>query len=112
MASGAGGGPRSGADQKNGFKSGRGEMIVTQGLDIEKIRKDFPVLGRQMNGRPLVYLDNAATTQKPLEVIDRLHDFYSTQYGTVHRGVYELSQISTHECDLVREKCRKFLNAK
>lgn len=87
-------------------------MIVTRELEIQKIRKDFPVLSRQMNGRPLVYLDNAATTQKPLAVIDRLHDFYSTQYATVHRGVYELSQISTHECDLVREKCRKFLNAK
>ena len=87
-------------------------MIMAQSLNIQKIRKDFPVLGREMNGHPLVYLDNAATTQKPLAVIDRLHDFYSTQYGTVHRGVYELSQISTHECDLVREKCRKFLNAK
>ncbi|MCM8775355.1 MAG: cysteine desulfurase [Candidatus Omnitrophica bacterium] len=81
-------------------------------LEVERIRKDFPILGQTMNGRPLVYLDNAATTQKPVSVIRRMHDFYETEYATVHRAVYTLSQNATRECDLVREKCRKYLNAK
>ena len=83
-----------------------------QPLDIQKIRKDFPVLSQEMNGHPLVYLDNAATTQKPFSVIERVHDFYRKEYATVHRGVYTLSQNSTWECDQVRLKCREFLNAK
>lgn len=84
----------------------------TKSLDVANIRKDFPVLSHKMNGHPLVYLDNAATTQKPLSVIERMDRFYRTEYATVHRGVYTLSQNATWECDLVREKCRKFLGAK
>lgn len=87
-------------------------MLTEKKFDIEKIRKDFPVLSHQMNGHPLVYLDNAATTQKPLAVIDRLNRFYREEYATVHRGVYTISQRATWEVDQVREKCRKFLNAK
>jgi len=64
-----------------------------------------------MNGHRLAYLDNAATAQKPVSVIERLSTFYEKEYATVHRGVYTLSQNSTWECDLVREKCRQFLNA-
>jgi cysteine desulfurase/selenocysteine lyase len=85
---------------------------MAQTLDIPKIRKDFPVLGRLVHGKPLVYLDNAATTQKPNSVIQRLQKFYAEEYATVHRGVYAMSQDSTWECDKVREKCRQFLNAK
>ncbi len=82
-------------------------------LDVEKIRKDFPlIMNTKINGHPLVYLDNGATAQKPKSVIDRLHKFYQDEYATVHRGVYTLSQNSTWECDLVREKARGFLNAK
>lgn len=87
-------------------------MLTEKKFDIEKIRKDFPVLSHQMNGHPLVYLDNAATTQKPLAVIDRLSRFYREEYATVHRGVYTISQRATWEVDQVREKCRNFLNAK
>jgi cysteine desulfurase/selenocysteine lyase len=86
-------------------------MTVAQAFNVEKIRKDFPVLSVQMNHKLLVYLDNAATTQKPLSVIERIHEFYKEEYATVHRGVYTLSQNSTWECDQVREKCRQFLNA-
>src|SRR5438132_14176547 len=64
-----------------------------------------------MNGHQLVYFDNAATTQKPVVVIERMNAFYRNEYATVHRGVYTLSQNSTWECDQVREKCRKYLNA-
>lgn len=87
-------------------------MLVGSSLDVRKIRMDFPVLGRRMNGKALVYLDNAATTQKPMSVIKRLYEFYTEEYATVHRGVYSLSQDATWECDQVREQCRQFLNAK
>ncbi|MBI4352395.1 MAG: cysteine desulfurase [Candidatus Omnitrophica bacterium] len=86
-------------------------MLTTQVLDVERIRAEFPMLSSRMNGHPLVYLDNAATTQKPRAVIDRLVHFYEKEYATVRRGVYTFSQDSTRECDLVREKCREFLNA-
>ncbi len=81
-------------------------------VDIQQIRKDFPMLSSIMNGRPLVYLDNAATTQKPRSVIERMTRFLSSEYATIHRGIYTFSQETTRECDLVREKCREFLNAK
>jgi len=87
-------------------------MLKTDSIQVESVRKDFPALHRDMNGHPLAYLDNAATTQKPLAVIDRLDRFYRHEYATVHRGVYLISQQATSECDQVREKCRMLLNAK
>ena len=86
-------------------------MMTTQSLDVKKIRRDFPMLAIRMNGHPLVYLDNAATTQKPAVVIDRMSAFLKHEYATIHRGIYTFSQESTKECDLAREKCRHFLNA-
>ncbi|MFA6600437.1 MAG: cysteine desulfurase [Candidatus Omnitrophota bacterium] len=79
--------------------------------DVGKIRKDFPVLSRKMNGRPLVYLDNAATAQKPACVIDTIQKFYREEYATIHRGVYSMSQEATERVDAVREICRRFLTA-
>lgn len=86
--------------------------VAMQPLDVKKIRKDFPVLSSDMNGHPLVYLDNAATTQKPVSVIERIHGFYRKEYATVHRGIYTLSQNATWECDLVRDKVKRYLNAR
>lgn len=86
-------------------------MQTLHKLDTEKIRQDFPMLASRMNGHPLVYLDNAATTQKPSAVIDRMSEFLKKEYATVHRGIYTFSQESTKQLDLAREKCRKFLNA-
>ena len=83
-----------------------------QTWDVEEIRKDFPLLGREMNGFPLVYLDSAATAQKPKAVIDRIHTFYQREYATIHRGIYGLSQDSTLECEEARKKCQRFLNVK
>jgi cysteine desulfurase/selenocysteine lyase len=94
------------------MKSGEKIMLATKPYNVQEIRKDFPILSREMNGYPLVYLDNAATSQKPLSVINRINEFYSNEYATIHRGVYILSQNATEECDLTREKCRRFLNAK
>ena len=81
-------------------------------LDTQKIRKDFPVLAQKMNGKPLVYLDNAATTQKPAVVIDRMTRFMRDEYATIHRGVYTLSQKATQACDDVRDQVRNFLGAR
>lgn len=80
--------------------------------DFSKFRNDFPMLKKTMHGKPLIYFDTAATSQKPLMVIDAITQFYQNQYGTVHRAVYELVKQSTEQYQAVREKVRKFINAK
>ena len=79
--------------------------------DIELIRKDFPILSREVYGKPLVYLDNAATTQKPLCVLDAMRDEYLNVNANVHRGVHYLSQQATNLHEEAREKVRAFINA-
>ena len=80
--------------------------------DIKKIRDDFPILSRQVYGRPLVYLDNAATTQKPLCVLDAMREEYLNVNANVHRGVHYLSQQATDLHEAARECVRQFINAK
>lgn len=80
-------------------------------LNNEKIRRDFPILDQQVRGRPLVYLDNAATCQKPAQVIDAMTQVYRHDYANVHRGVHTLSERSTATYEGAREKVRKFINA-
>lgn len=80
-------------------------------IDVRRLRQDFPMLNQTMHQKPLVYLDSAATAQKPLAVIDAITDFYRKHYGTVHRAVYELALHSTTEYQHAREKVRAFLNA-
>jgi len=84
---------------------------VRSPLDAERIRQDFPLLGRRVHGTPLVYLDNAATTQKPSAVIDRLVRFYREENANVHRGVHQLSAEATEAYDAARERVRQFLHA-
>ena len=81
-------------------------------LDIEKIRKDFPILQTKVYGHPLVYLDNAATTQKPLSVIRAMDDYYKEYNSNVHRGVHFLSQKATDAFEVVRRKVQAYINAK
>ena len=81
-------------------------------LDLEAIRQQFPILAERINGHPLVYLDNAASTQKPLCVIDRISEVYRADYSNVHRGVHTLSQRSTDLFEEAREKVRRFINAR
>jgi cysteine desulfurase/selenocysteine lyase len=81
-------------------------------LDVEKIREDFPVLKQKIHGKPLVYLDNAATSQKPRAVIDAITHFYEVDCANIHRGVHELSQRSTAKYEETRAKVKRFLNAK
>jgi len=81
-------------------------------LDLHAIRKDFPILDQQVNGYPLVYLDNAATSQKPIQVIDAVANYYRKDNANVHRGVHRLSQRATDAYEGAREKVRDFVNAK
>ena len=79
--------------------------------EVLRLRADFPVLSQQVYGKPLVYLDNAATTQKPQVVIDRITDYYAHENGTVRRGVYKLSEQSTQAFDETRRKVAQLINA-
>jgi len=81
-------------------------------LDIESIRKDFPILSRKVNGKPLVYFDNAATSQTPQQVIDVIVDYYSNYNANIHRGVHSLSQEATDKYEQARQKIQKHFNAK
>lgn len=80
-------------------------------LDVQKIRKDFPILNTLVHGKPLVYFDNAATTQKPISVIQKEEEYYTTLNSNIHRGVHTLSQKATTEYEQVREKVLRFINA-
>ncbi len=85
--------------------------MLTDTLDITKVREDFPILSVLAHGKPLVYLDNAATSQKPLAVIDCLDSYWRTSNANVHRGVHALSQKATAQFDQARETIRRFINA-
>lgn len=85
--------------------------VTKSAFDINTIRADFPLLGDEMRGKPLVFLDSAASSQKPQQVLDALDFYYKHQNANVHRGVYELSQQATDAYELGRERARKFLNA-
>jgi cysteine desulfurase/selenocysteine lyase len=97
-------------------KSSR-DRAVTEGrsgthvFDVERVRADFPILATKSHGKPLVYLDNGATTQKPQAVIDRLVRFYTHENANIHRGVYDLSQRATEAYESARRTVRAFVNA-
>jgi cysteine desulfurase/selenocysteine lyase len=85
---------------------------VTNGsYDVDRIRGDFPILGMQVYGKPLVYLDNAASAQKPKVVLDRIQQAYTSEYANVHRGLHYLANAATEAYEGAREKVRAFLNA-
>ena len=79
-------------------------------FDVHKIRKDFPILKRKVNGYPLVYLDNAATSQKPRKVIDSIIDYYENYNSNIHRGVHSISQEATDAYEDARKKIQKHFN--
>ena len=81
-------------------------------FDVERIRQDFPILSEKVYGKPLVYLDNGASAQKPRAVIDAISAVYETEYANVHRGVHYMSQKATDAMEGAREKVRAFINAK
>jgi cysteine desulfurase/selenocysteine lyase len=91
--------------------------IVTKNLskipfDVELVRKEFPILSRQVHGQPLVYLDSGASAQKPQSVIDRISQYYSEEHANIHRGVHHLSQEATQAYEDARETIRAYINAK
>lgn len=81
------------------------------GFDVDKIREDFPILHQKVHGKPLVYLDNAATSQKPQSVINAVNKYYTSENSNIHRGVYYLSELATKEYENVRKLVKKFINA-
>jgi cysteine desulfurase / selenocysteine lyase len=85
--------------------------VANSGLEVEKIRRDFPILSRDVRGKKLVYLDNAATSQKPQAVIDSLSRYYELENANIHRGVHFLSELATKEHERARELVREFINA-
>jgi cysteine desulfurase / selenocysteine lyase len=80
-------------------------------FDVDRVRKDFPILDRQINGKPLVYLDSAATSQKPRQVLDAMARFYETSYAPTHRSAYQLATDATEAFETARLKVRRFINA-
>ncbi|HZD95202.1 MAG TPA: aminotransferase class V-fold PLP-dependent enzyme, partial [Candidatus Sulfotelmatobacter sp.] len=87
------------------------EIHAAHGFDVQKIRRDFPILHQKVHGRPLVYLDNAATTQKPLAVIEAIENYYQRDNSNIHRGVHILSERATEAYEKVRVAVQQFLNA-
>jgi cysteine desulfurase/selenocysteine lyase len=85
--------------------------MKTMTLDVAKLRQDFPILGIKVHGKPLIYLDNAATSQKPQSVIDATTRYYSEENSNIHRGVHYLSERATHEYEEARIKAQHFMNA-
>jgi len=85
--------------------------LINNPQEIAQIRNDFPILQTKMNGKPFIYLDSAASTQKPKVVIDAITDLYTNYYSNIHRSVYHYSQLSTERYENAREIIRKFINA-
>ncbi len=85
--------------------------LQTTNFPVREIRKDFPILSLRVHGKPLVYIDNAASTQKPGAVIDTIQEYYLTENSNVHRGVHYLSEVATKKYENARVKAQKFLNA-
>jgi cysteine desulfurase/selenocysteine lyase len=86
-------------------------VTATPALDVERLRRDFPILSQRVRGKPLVYLDNAATSQKPRTVIEAVTRFYTAENANIHRGVHYLSEQATAAYDRVREQVARFINA-
>ncbi len=87
-------------------------IALSTAYDVDRVRRDFPILKRSVHGKRLVYLDNAATTQKPQAVIDRIQRYYSDENSNVHRGVHFLSEIATAAYEAARTTVKRFLNAR
>src|SRR3989338_3688768 len=86
--------------------------MVNSKINIEKIREDFPILKRKVNGKNLGYLDNAATSKKPKQVIESIKNYYENYNSNIHRGIHQLSEEATDAFEKAREKVAKFINAK
>jgi len=86
-------------------------VTAEQKLDARKLRADFPIFEQEIHGKPLAYLDSAASSQKPRFVLEAMTKFYETSYANIHRGVYDLGERATEAYEGAREKARAFINA-
>ncbi|MGB1850476.1 MAG: aminotransferase class V-fold PLP-dependent enzyme, partial [Candidatus Micropelagos thuwalensis] len=86
-------------------------MTMNTAFDVQKIRADFPILSMEVYGKPLIYLDNAASAQKPLQVMNAMNEAMTSGYANVHRGLHYLSNKATDDFEVAREDVRRFLNA-
>src|SRR6266550_3748866 len=84
---------------------------IPQEVDWTRVRADFPILSRTVHGKPLIYLDSTATSQKPQVVLDAMDDYYSTTNANIHRGVYELSEVATDRYEKARARIAHFIGA-
>src|SRR5947209_14542001 len=100
----------SGSCLRNSMSTLSSQLSTT--FDVERIREDFPVLKQTIHGKPLVYLDSAATAQKPRVVVDAIRKFHEVDCANIHRGVHELSQRSTEAYEETRAKVKKFINSR
>jgi cysteine desulfurase/selenocysteine lyase len=91
--------------------SAHAEMIERTAFDVEAVRRDFPILSREVHGKPLVFLDSAASAQKPRQVIEAIQYVYENEYANVHRGIHWMSERATDRMEAARETVRRFLNA-
>src|SRR5437879_10936231 len=82
------------------------------GLNVEKVKRDFPILREEINGKRLVYLDSASSSQKPQPVLDTMDHVYRTHYANIHRGVYRIAEQATAEYEEARRKVARFVNAR
>jgi cysteine desulfurase / selenocysteine lyase len=90
----------------------RAVKSASQAFDVEAVRRDFPILHQEIHDQPLAYLDNAASAQRPVQVIEAVAEYYRRDHSNVHRGVHTLSQRATEACEGAREKVRRFMNAR
>src|SRR5208337_3199023 len=97
-------------DSSPNMPQGLANLGISSGpFDVQAIRRDFPILSERVHGKPLVWLDNAATTQKPQSVIDRLSHYYEHENSNIHRAAHELAARATDAYEAAREKVRRFL---
>src|SRR4051812_1743756 len=87
-------------------------VLQTRAFDVERVRRDFPILDLKVNGLPLVFLDNAASSQMPQQVIDRLVRYHTSEHANIHRAVHYLSEKATAEYEAARRKAQRFINAR
>src|SRR5258708_20174542 len=81
-------------------------------FDVERVRRDFPILDRTVNGRPLVYLDSGASSQRPIAVLRAVEEYETHSHANIHRGVHALSQAATEAFEGARDRVRRFINAR
>src|SRR5256884_3818279 len=103
--------PRMTRKRKRSTRAMMHPAVTNGAYDVTRIREDFPILAMQVYGKPLVYLDNAASAQKPKAVLERLHHAYTAEYANVHRGLHYLANAATEAYEDARAKVARFLNA-